>query len=153
MKLYWSGFVCSSNTTSPDSIILMLVVLELPLLWCQSSHGVWFVKSCTVAVEGGAVAGRVRYQLSGTDGGSQVCPRPLQSLGYAVGLLHLQPTSCTWTKHDTQSTQQCASAHIYFIFCAFIPTTQPVDISTHTGYSICNSVHASILILASAPLI
>ena len=64
-----SCFVSSSNTTFPDSISLMLIVLKL--LWCQSSHGVWFVKSCTVAVEeGGAVAVRVRYQLSALDGGS-----------------------------------------------------------------------------------
>ena len=66
----------------------MLVVLDL---WCQSSQGVWFVKSCTVA----ALRRRGKHQgaISAIreDGGRYA--RPLESLGYAVGLQQ-QPTSC-----------------------------------------------------------
>ena len=42
---------------------------------------------------------------------------------------------------------------IYLTSCTLKPNIEPVDISTYTGYSICNCVHASTLILANAPVI
>ena len=87
----------------------MLVVLDL---WCQSSQGVWFVKSCTVA----ALRRRGKHQgaISAIRDGGRYA-RPLESLGYAVGLL--QPTSCS--PSTTCMKYEPKYIFMYLILCTF----------------------------------